>query len=558
MRFLKGRFAMGFRNWIAVLALAAIVVPAGADDEAATAPTLLVRIKSIDGLMADARYVAALAGQEEQAKQVEKMLPAFLGPKGLAGTGIDTTKPIGVYGILDPQLPNSQVVVMIPVSDERTFVETLKTLSGLVPGSNVSIEKGKDGVYTITSQAPVEGFLTIADGYAYVTALRKDSIASGTRLSATKLLPADDRTLIGVTVRLDAIDDNLKQIALGQMENQMAAAKEKKSPNETPAQTKLREQLIDHFARQVKSLFTDGRAVEANVMLDRKTDDISAQLSVTAKPGSPLAKQIAGQSAKSSRFGPLDRAAAQGALNVAVPDDLRAALTAALDDSFKQAQEHEKDLTKRAHAKKAYEAIAPTLKAGQLDLMVGLGGPNAEGKYTLFGGLKVQDAAKIERTVKELVPEIPDAKAKSAITLDAETIRGTKVHKVVPPDEDAEAKRIFGEKSPVMVAFPTDAVVVTFGADAAGVMKTLLEGSGTAGGPFKAEGSLSQLVGLEPMNGASAKKVAADVFGADPKGDLIRVSVEGGPALRFQASMKCLVIKFGVKMDEAAKGRASP
>jgi hypothetical protein len=549
---------MRFRNWIAVLALFAVGVSTRADDAAPAAPTLLVRIKSIDGLMADARYFATLAGQEEQAKQVEKMLPAFLGPKGLAGTGIDTTKPIGAYGILDPQLPNSQVVVMIPVSDEKAFVETLKTLSGFAPGANVTIEKGKDGVYAVSSSAPVEGYFTVADGYAYITALRKESIAAGTRLSAAKLLPADDRTLIGATLRIDAIDPQLKQIALGQMENQMAAAKEKRSPNETPAQTKLREQMIDHFAQQIKSLLTDGRAVEARVTVDRKSDDIGAQVSVTAKPGSPLAKQIADESGRESRFGPLAGAAAQGALNVAVPDDLRAALTAALDDSFKQALDHEKDPTKKAHAKKAYATIAPTLKAGQLDVVLGLSGPNAAGKYTLFGGLKVKDAAGIERAVKELVPEIPDAKAKAAITLDAETIGGTKVHKIVPPEEDPETRFIFGEKATVLVAFPKDAALIVFGADAADTMKKVLGVGGKSGGPFAAEGALSRLVELDPRNGPTAKKVAAEVFGSDPQGDVIRVSVEGGPALRVRASTKGLIIKFGVKLDEANKGKSSP
>src|SRR5215207_1151432 len=105
-------FPMRFRNWIATLALAAVAMPTWAADAPPAAPTLLIRLKSVDGIMADAHYFATLVGQEEQAKQFEKLLPAFLGPQGLAGTGIDTKKPIGAYGILDPQLPNSQVVVM--------------------------------------------------------------------------------------------------------------------------------------------------------------------------------------------------------------------------------------------------------------------------------------------------------------------------------------------------------------------------------------------------------------------------------------------------------------
>ncbi|HEY1376942.1 MAG TPA: hypothetical protein VGF55_09110, partial [Gemmataceae bacterium] len=101
---------MRLRNWIVtpLLAVLAAALPARAADDAAT-PTLLVRVKSLDGLMADAKYLAGLAGHEEQARQIEGMLPQFLGPKGLAGTGLDTTKPIGLYGILTPGVQDSAV-----------------------------------------------------------------------------------------------------------------------------------------------------------------------------------------------------------------------------------------------------------------------------------------------------------------------------------------------------------------------------------------------------------------------------------------------------------------
>jgi hypothetical protein len=545
------------KNWIAVLAVGFAALTARADDAVKTGPTLLVRVKSIDGLMADVKYFAALAGQDNQAEQLEKALPAFLGPKGIAGTGLDTTKPIGAYGILDPQVPNSQVVVMIPVADEKALVETLTKFGQSIP--NAKITKGDDGIYVVNSPAPVEAYFTVADGYAYVTALRKESIMPGARLSAAKLLPADDKTVIGATLRIDRIDDNLKQIALAQFENQIAEAKEKKVPNETPAQAKLKVDLIDHVARQLKSLLTDGKALNVTVSVDRKADDIGAEVTLTAKPETPLAKDLASLSGKPSRFGPLGGAALQAALNVAIPTELRASIAAAMDDGFKQSQEREKDATKKSHAQKVYDVVAPTLKAGSIDVSFGFVGPGLPEKYGMFLGVKVQDAPAMEKLFKELVPQIPDEKARALVKVDADTIAGVKVHKIDIPDDDSKGRYMFGPGASALLAFPKDAaIVVVGGANASESLKKLLSAAAGAVGPFKAEGAVSRLVALDQDNGVATQKVAASVFGSPPKGDVIRFSIDGGDALQVRASMKGMFIKFGVKLDEANKGGKSP
>ena len=105
---------MRLRNWIVapLLALIAFNVSARA---AEPTPTVLVRVKSIDGLMADARYLAGLAGQGEAFKQIDGVIPAFLGPKGLAETGLDTSRPWGLYAILKPEIPNSPVVLTLGI-----------------------------------------------------------------------------------------------------------------------------------------------------------------------------------------------------------------------------------------------------------------------------------------------------------------------------------------------------------------------------------------------------------------------------------------------------------
>jgi hypothetical protein len=526
-------------------------VAAAAD--AKPTPTLVVRVKSIDGLLADAKYLAGLAGQEEQAKQFEKMIPSFLGPKGLAGTGLDTSRPLGLYGILDPQMPDRPPVVLLPVSDEKAFVDFLKQIAGFAPGANVSIEKGDDGVYTVSSAAPVQAYFTIAEGYAYVTATKKDPIAKANRLPATDIFPVDDKTLLGVTLRIDAIEPTFKQIALGAFENQAAALKEKKGRNEPAEVVKFRDDLVDFVTGQLRSLLSDGRAVEFRLALDRQTGDINAEAALTAKPGSPLAEQIAGAASRPSRFGPLANAAGQAALNVGVPEVLRSDIGAAVEAGFKQGLAGQKDQAKKDLAQKVFDVIMPTVKAGELDVFLAMVGPNPAGKYTVAGGIKLKDAGRVDQLIRDLVKIAPDPKAKEAIRFDAESVGDVKVHKIVPPERDAEMKRVFGDDAIGLFAFPPDAEVAAFGADAAEVLRQILATTAKPGSPFRAEGSVGRLAQLDQHDGPRAQKAAAAAFGGDAKADVIQLAVEGGPSLRVRAWMKTSLVKFAAKMDEAKK-----
>jgi hypothetical protein len=545
----------------AVTALFVILPAAGqsaaraADAKQAT-PTVVVRIKAIDGLLADAKHIAGLAGVQEQATQIEKMIPAFLGPKGIGETGLDTSKPWGLYAILKPEVPNSPVVVLLPVADEKMFVESLQKYAGFVPGVTVTVTRGDDGVYTVKSPAPVPIFFTVADGYAYVTALRKESIAAADRLAPAALLPPDDKTVLGVTARIDTIDPFIKQIGLGQFENAVAGVKEKKGGNETPAQTKLKTAVVDYLAGRVKSLLTDGRSLEFRLLFDRKSNDFGLELSLAANPGSPLADDIAGLEKRESRFGRLHGAAGQLAVNVAVPEPIRPALMAALEEGFAQQQNREKDAIKRELARKVFDVLKPTVRAGEVDLFLALFGPNPSGKFTAAGGIKLREASRVDQLVRDLVNIVPDEKVKDAFHFDAETIDDVKAHRIVPTEIDSGGKRIFGENATALVAFPSDGEVAAFGADSAGALRNILTAKAGQGGPFRAEGSVMKLAGLDDQDPKRCREIAATSYGSQPDADLVRVSLDGGSALRLRASMKGQFITFGRKLDEVKKGNS--
>src|SRR5947207_2428382 len=82
---------------------------------AADKPAVVVAFKSLDGLINDAKYIAGLAGKDEEAKQAEKMLKGLLGsPTGLEG--IDPKKPVGLYVRVNGDNPQaSEVVALAPI-----------------------------------------------------------------------------------------------------------------------------------------------------------------------------------------------------------------------------------------------------------------------------------------------------------------------------------------------------------------------------------------------------------------------------------------------------------
>src|SRR6516225_3043853 len=142
----------------AVLALPALSRPVVAADAKPAKPTVIVRVNSLDGLTADARFVVTAAGREEIADQIEGLLKAKTGPNGLEG--IDTKRPLGLYGQLGPMGVDSQAVLLLPIADEKAFLDMLTRL-------DFAPEKA-DGAYKVTlPKVPKPVYFRFANKYLY-------------------------------------------------------------------------------------------------------------------------------------------------------------------------------------------------------------------------------------------------------------------------------------------------------------------------------------------------------------------------------------------------------
>ena len=130
--------------------------------------------------MDDAKYIMTMAGQEELAKQLDGMLKSMVGKEGLKG--IDTKRPLGFYGTVGKNLVDSTGVALVPVADEKAFVE-------LLDGMNLNVKKGQDGVYSFTPpNSPADAYFRFANKYAYIAPASKDAIAKDKLLVPASVL----------------------------------------------------------------------------------------------------------------------------------------------------------------------------------------------------------------------------------------------------------------------------------------------------------------------------------------------------------------------------------
>ncbi len=533
---------MRIRPILTAALLIAVVpaLPAQEDPGKKTAPAILIQLKSLEGILSDLRYLAKLTEQDEQLKQADELLKMYVD-----SSGIDVKRPFALYGDISPGLQDSPVVLLIPIADEKAFV-------GLLDGFGIKAEKDKDGVYTIDNipgaPIPVTVYFRFANKYAYVSVMEKGNIAEKKLLKPEVVLPkAGDTSLVSLSLRFDGLPDIFKQIALGQIENKLAEAKEQNPPNETPALKKLRHAMIDMVSKRIKMLLNDGEEMTIKFGVDQKKDDISADFSFKAKKGSKLAKEMESVGRASSLFSALtsDNTAIRIISALALPAEIRNLIGPAIDDAVKDAITKETDPGKIKIMKTVFDAIVPTLKSGELDAGLALIGPDKDKHFTVVGGAKIVKGKGVEDAVRELHKLMPEKDSKNLI-LDATSVGDVKVHKLIAPDSDPEAKKLLGEASGY-IAIRDDVLLVAAGPDALKALKDALAASPKSSSTLlRADISMARAAGLDSKN-PQAAKVAKEVFGEDSKDDKVTIVVEMGEKLKVSLSAKAKIVTFGAK-----------
>lgn len=523
-----------------VAAVATTFLTAGLVSAQPAEPTVEIRVRSINDLVERAEYIGGLVGKDNEVKQFREVIKA-LSADGKGIEGVDPTKPIGAYVTLAKEVETSPFVVMVPVADEKRFLQMLKERANIEP------EKNDDGTYKAAVPQVNEVHFRFANGYVYATQKAKDLEVKG--LVAPKTFFAtDEKAVASAVFRIDRVPEDLRKFALAQIEMQAAEQRKKEKETGTPAEQKVKEFAFESTTNLAKMILEEGKEVALRLYAEPKTDDLTVEISLSGKSGSTMAKNFASLGSRPSLPAGIVGAntVARGNIKFALTDELLKEYRKTVEDGLKEALKEAKG-DQEELAKGAIEAFGPTLKAGELDAAVGLHGPDAKGRYQLVGALAVKDGKKIEDFVKDVVKKFgPFVENDVEFKLDVETVGDFNLHKVVIKKDDEKMEKLFGTKN-VWIATSDKCVAFSIEEDGA-MLKKGLKAKPVPAAMFAGEMSVSKILPLTDLElkPDEIKALVKDAFGTgSPDGkDTIRFAVEGGDKLAMKITVKGKAIQL--------------
>lgn len=523
-------------KWLAVPLLCLVISPAAALAQAKT-PTVVLRINSIDSLIDHVKFLASLAGQKDAASQIDGLIKSKIGPNGLEG--VDSGRPIGFYGRIGKELDDISGAVLVPIADEKAFLNLLGNL-------NLQVSKGKDGVYTIKTGNPVDVYLRFANKYAYITGLNTTALEPKNLLDPAAVLAGKPTTAVSLTIQLSQIPDAAKLITTGQAEQALEQAQKMTLPNESPAQKQFRIAALKQVAQFIAAVLKDGKELHTDVDINQKSGALAATFAISGIAGSDLAKGIEALGNSTSMFAGLMKrnAVFSGLGHIKLPEDVTKALVDAAMDVKTQALDHIPDATTKQQVETLARAIMPTLKTGDFD---GAAVASADGNHlTILGASKVKDGVELGKAIRELISahlkDAPPA-VRQMVHLDMDSVGATKISKVEIPVHDAGAKKaadVFGDLN-LYVAFRNDAVLYAFGKGGLQAIKAAIPMQTAGKSPMiYYEIDVARLVPLIAPDEAQRVKAAFP----NGQGGVIRFSVTGGQALTMRLNVEVAVLRL--------------
>jgi hypothetical protein len=527
------------------LLTAAPAVRAG-DKPATDEPAVVIRVKSLDTVLENLKLLATVVGREQSALDIQGLIKAKVGDKGLQG--IDLKRPVGAYVRFGKELEDLSGAVLIPVADQPAFLALLDNL-GMKPA------KGKDDIYTLQTQQNIELYLRFAKKYAYVTAINTENLSDKNLLDPAKVLAGTDNSVASATVRLDQIPDAAKLLAMATLEQLLEDVQGNLPGNETAAQKAFRKASTRQLSKTISDVLKEGQRARADVSVADGKKELEVKLSLAAQPGTELAKTLQQAGKAKSPFAGLmaKNAAFRGSVDVHFPEAVHDAFAKVIEEAAQKGLGDISDPAKRKQAQMLVDALLPTARAGQLDAFFGMAGP-FNNHYTMLAALKVQDGDKLGIVVRDLVAaELKNmpAEQQKKIQLDAAMAGSVKIHKFELPPDPKTGKVI--EDLPgdpnLFVAFRKDAVFLAIGPTALATLKEAVGTEQSGSAPlFLFDFNLGRMAPNLAQT-AEQKELARKLFPAG-KDAPIRLSLDGGDALTLRLTVALDVLEFFAKMKE--------
>jgi hypothetical protein len=534
-------------QWLAPITAAFLVAGSvQAQPAKQTEPTVELRVRSVNDLFDKADYLGGLIGKEDIVKAV-KQVAKNLTKEDTGLEGLDPKRPFGFYAYMSQDVINSAAVLMIPIANQERFLKMLEDRPGYVA------EKAENGTLKIPVPFVNELFLRFANDYLYVGRSVED--LDPKKLPHPKTFFAkQDNSIASVIFRVDSIPDETKKMIFGLFEQNIAEQRRQNGEKEDPIEKAFLNWATDGVSGGLKTFLDDAKEINARVFIDEKNDELSAEVTMTAKPGSGLAKTLLSFAGKSSlpaaivaAKDPAIRVTAKGGLT----PDLKSRFAAVIDQASEEIVK-KVDPNAKAVVRQGIEALAPTIKAAQVDGAIALNGPDAKGKYSLILAGEVKQGKEIEKLLKELALS---AGAVADFDFDLEKSGDFSLHKITLSAGPPELEQFFGTKTfwlaisdtHIALSIEPDGILIRAGLKAKAVEVPILS----------VNVCVSKLLPIiaKDLKPDEVKAILKDAFEDDSSmgKDRVTVTLTAGDQLTLKAKVKGKVVRVLFALDQFKK-----
>lgn len=538
-----------------VLTAVALFAPTSAF---AADPPITFQSHSFDRVLDDLRAAADLVGGEKAVKAVNKSIKETFGEKGF--DGLDISRPIVGYVLLDPKLENITAVIAFPVTGEKEFLALC---------DRTNREKHKDlgkGLYQLPAlDYPYKARLRFSDGYAYLAygANPEPALDPKAIVATDKLYDPGEKGIIAGKLHFDRLTPGVK-LALP---TYVAEVKKTLGLDDRRfgAQEKFFLNLFVPGIEKTLARYTlpvlagaDNVAVRLNV--DVPNSDLVFESVLTPKAGSGIAKEIAARKPTGNNFAALLTADTVAGFKTRMPlfnDEMKAGATKALEDIQREIGNSVGPIGKDL-SDEVFKGLIRTVKTGEMDIAGGVRGPNKDGDFTFVAALAFDDPSGVEKEFKKLIDGLVPAAEKERIKWDADKFGAVNIHTYPLPNERglAEFTRAFGgDKCTIAWANAPKGIYVVLGPDPVTDIKTAM-------GAKPAESPVLDIVlnparmiklaeKIEPQGGANLERA----LGKEDK--LVSASslrVSGGKDLSVRFALNLRMLPRALVIDEVERG----
>jgi hypothetical protein len=456
------------------LVLAAAALLASSHVRAAD-PPITFQAHSVDRVLGDVRAAADLVGGQKAVMAFNKELKKSFGEKGFEG--LDLNKPIVGYVVLAPKPLDIVAVVALPVTGEKEFL-------ALCDRANAQKHKPlKGGLYELPPPDPLyKARMRFKDGYAYIAygANPEPALEAKALVPAGKLYDPAEKAVISAKFHFDRLTPEVKKampVLIDEVKKTLFAG-----PGIGKQEGALLKPVTDELekmAARYMLLLGGADSATLRVGVDVPTSDLVIEATLTPKPDTPLAKEIAAWKPTGNKFGALLTPDTVAGVKLRLPffnDELKAAATKGLELAQKEMLKTAPP-TAKPLIEEGIKGLIRTVKTGEFDIVGGVRGPDKDGWFTVAAAVAFEDSAALGKAFREFVEKEAPPDEQTNIKWDADKAGNVGIHTYKFPGGAPflDPTKVFGgDKCTLAFAFAPKGIFLVLGPDAVAVMKDAL------------------------------------------------------------------------------------